>query len=47
MKIRLKYCLQVMHLLRFVHRDIKPDNIVFSPSINNFVLCDFGISHPV
>lgn len=36
-----------MHLLRFVHRDIKPDNIVFSPSQKDAVLCDFGISQPV
>lgn len=44
---RLKHCMVVMHLLRIVHRDIKPDNIVWSPSLQQLVLCDFGISTPV
>jgi hypothetical protein len=47
MESRLKYCMKVMHSLRIVHRDIKPGNIVFSPSIGDLVLCDFGISHPI
>lgn len=44
---RLKHCMKVMHLLRLVHRDIKPSNIVFSPSVDDYVFCDFGISHPI
>lgn len=47
MEKRLKHCMKVMHLLRLVHRDIKPSNIVFSPSVNDYVFCDFGISHPI
>lgn len=45
--MRLKHCMKVMHLLRIVHRDIKPGNIVFSPTLGDLVFCDLGISHPV
>lgn len=47
MERRLKYCVYIMHLLRIVHKDIKPSNIVFSPSVGDLVLCDFGISHQI
>lgn len=38
------YCLRVMHSLRLVHKDVKPSNILFSPSVGDFVLLDFGVS---
>jgi serine/threonine protein kinase len=44
---RLKYCMAVMHEFRLIHKDIKPHNILFSRSLNDFVFCDFGISVPV
>lgn len=44
---RLKFCLRVLHILRIVHKDIKPSNIVYSKSIGDYVLCDFGISAPI
>jgi serine/threonine protein kinase len=43
----LKYCLSVLHSLRIVHKDIKPQNVLWSQHYNRFVLCDFGISHYV
>lgn len=33
-----------MHSFNIVHADIKPDNIVFSPSLNKPVFIDFGFS---
>lgn len=33
-----------MHCLNFTHNDIKPDNIMFSPSYNKIVFIDFGLS---
>mgnify|MGYP000862317766 CR=1 FL=1 len=44
---RLKHCMRVMHLLRIVHKDIKPANILYCGSVGDYVLCDFGISHVV
>lgn len=44
---RLKYCVAVMHAHRFVHRDVKPNNVVYSPSLGSYVLCDFGITAPI
>ena len=31
-----------MHALNIVHRDIKPDNIMFSNTFKKHVLIDFG-----
>lgn len=31
-----------MHMLQIVHRDIKPGNIMFSPTFNKNVFIDFG-----
>jgi serine/threonine protein kinase len=33
-----------MHMICLIHKDIKPANILYSPSRNELVLCDFGIS---
>jgi serine/threonine protein kinase len=33
-----------MHSLGFLHRDIKPNNIMFSKYYDKFVYIDFGIS---
>ena len=33
-----------MHSLSILHRDIKPTNIMYSPSYGKYVLIDFGIS---
>ena len=42
---RTKYCLRLLHSLNIIHHDVKPSNIVYSPSLKEFVLIDFGISH--
>ncbi len=31
-----------MHMLQIVHRDIKPQNIMYSPAYNKNVFIDFG-----
>lgn len=33
-----------MHSFYIIHADIKPENIVFSPSLNKPVFIDFGFS---
>lgn len=41
---RLARCVRTMHGSHLIHKDIKPDNILFSPTFRAFVLADFGIS---
>lgn len=36
--------LAILHSLKAVHMDIKPENIAFSPHNKKFVLLDFGFS---
>ena len=43
----LKYCIAKLHSIKFVHKDIKPSNILYSPSANRFVLADFGIANSI
>jgi serine/threonine protein kinase len=43
----LKLKLRSLHCLNIVHLDIKPDNISFSPSLNEPILLDFGFSDVV
>jgi serine/threonine protein kinase len=33
-----------MHKFKFLHQDIKPENIMYSSILNNFVFIDFGLS---
>jgi serine/threonine protein kinase len=37
----------MLHKLKIIHKDIKPDNILFSHNYQRNVLTDFGISHPI
>lgn len=34
----------LMHQLKIVHRDIKPNNIMYSPAFDKNILIDFGSS---
>jgi serine/threonine protein kinase len=34
-----------MHNRHIVHRDIKPDNCLYSPSQKSYVFSDFGLSN--
>lgn len=43
-RLRMLYCLRVMHSFGLIHKDIKPDNIAYSPSLKDFVFIDFGVS---
>lgn len=36
-----------MHKLKIIHFDIKPDNIMWSPTFKKAVLIDFGLSEIV
>lgn len=38
----LKRSLKIMHSINVVHRDIKPDNIMYSESLKKHVFIDFG-----
>lgn len=33
-----------MHSIRFIHLDIKPSNIAYSPHFKKYVFLDFGLS---
>lgn len=41
----LESSLRTMHSMGLIHKDIKPENIMFSPSLSKCVFIDFGISH--
>lgn len=36
-----------MHRYHLCHKDIKPANILFSPSLQDYVFCDFGVAATV
>ncbi len=42
--IQIANALAYMHANRFIHRDVKPQNILGDKSLQNFVLADFGIT---
>lgn len=43
----LQESLYLMHSLKIVHFDIKPDNIMYSPTFKRTVFIDFGLSEAV
>ena len=43
----LKISLRKLHSLNFVHKDIKPENVVFSQCLQKYVFIDFGVTHVV
>ena len=43
----LKMGLAKLHAFKMVHKDIKPSNIVFSPTLMKNVFADFGLAHSV
>ena len=36
--------LYVLHKLKIIHNDIKPENIMFSKKYNKWIFVDFGMS---
>ena len=36
--------LSILHKLHIMHQDIKPENIMFSPSLEKLVFIDYGLS---
>ena len=40
-------CLDNIHKVGIIHRDIKPDNFLYNPELNKFLLIDFGLSELV
>lgn len=36
-----------LHNLKFVHKDIKPPNMVYCPKLAKFMFVDFGFTHAV
>jgi serine/threonine protein kinase len=40
-------CIKILHNLQIVHKDIKPENFVWSTSQKKYVFCDFTLSHYV
>ena len=36
-----------LHRHKIVHMDIKPDNVMFSPTLNKLVMIDYGFSEVI
>jgi serine/threonine protein kinase len=43
----IKRCLAFLHSIKFVHKDIKPTNTLYSNELGKFVLSDFGVTHSI
>lgn len=46
-RLRILYCLRVLHSFGLIHKDVKPDNMAYSPLLKDFVFLDFGVSQYV
>lgn len=44
LKQRLNFCVRLLHRFHIVHKDIKPENVMYSSALGDFVLVDFGLS---
>jgi len=36
--------LAILHQLKLIHQDIKPENIMYSPSFKRLIFIDYGLS---
>ena len=43
----IKRCLSILHAIKFIHKDIKKENTLYSPTFKCYVLSDFGLTHSV
>jgi serine/threonine protein kinase len=46
-ELRLKSCMRAMHKLKLIHKDIKLYNLLYSHSVGDLVLADFGLTEPI
>lgn len=44
LKRELLESLKIMHSLKIIHGDIKPDNTMWSPAFKKHIFIDFGLS---
>jgi serine/threonine protein kinase len=47
MEYEIKIALRLLHKIKIIHKDIKPQNILYSNYYNRTIFIDFGISQTI